>query len=252
MTQPSQNDNEINQEHSFVSHLIELRTRLIRAIVFVLVVLMALIYFANDIYSILATPLFKHLPSESSMIATEVASPFLAPFKLTVFTAIFISMPYLIYQVWAFVAPGLYKHEKRFVMPLLYSSILLFYTGIVFAYFIVLPLLFGFFTAVAPEGVTVMTDISRYLDFVLKIFFAFGLAFEVPVATLLVVWAGLSSVESLKKNRPYIIVFAFVIGMLLTPPDVISQVLLAVPIWVLFELGLLLSTKLASEKTENG
>ena len=251
MTQTSPNDNDINQENSFVSHLIELRARLIRAILFVLLVFMALLYFANDIYSILATPLFKHLPSESRMIATEVASPFLAPFKLTVFTAIFISMPYLIYQLWAFVAPGLYNNEKRFVKPLLFSSILLFYTGIVFAYFIVLPLLFGFFTTVAPEGVTVMTDISRYLDFVLKIFFAFGLAFEVPIATILVVWAGLTSVDSLKKNRPYIIVFAFVIGMLLTPPDVISQVLLALPIWGLFELGLLLSLKLAPEITED-
>lgn len=251
MTETSQNGNNIDQEHTFVSHLIELRARLIRAILFVLFVFMSLIYFANDIYSILATPLFRHLPAESNMIATEVASPFIAPFKLTVFTAIFVSMPYLIYQVWAFVAPGLYKNEKRFVIPLLLSSILLFYAGIVFAYFIVLPILFGFFTAVAPEGVTVMTDISHYLDFVLKIFFAFGLAFEVPVATMLVVWAGLTSVESLKKNRPYIIVFAFVIGMLLTPPDVLSQILLAVPVWGLFELGLLLSTKLAPENTED-
>ena len=249
MTQPSSNDNNINQEHTFVSHLIELRSRLIRTILFVLLVFMALLYFANDIYSFLATPLFKHLPSGSNMIATEVASPFLAPFKLTVYTAIFVSMPYLIYQLWAFIAPGLYINEKRFVMPLLYSSILLFYVGIVFAYFIVLPLLFSFFTTVAPEGVTVMTDISRYLDFVLKIFFAFGLAFEVPIATMLVVWAGLTTVESLKNNRPYIIVSAFVIGMLLTPPDIISQILLAVPIWGLFELGLLLSSKLAHENT---
>jgi sec-independent protein translocase protein TatC len=243
-------ENNIVREQTFISHLIELRTRLMRCLFFILIIFLGLFYFANDIYSYLAAPLFKHLSPESSMIATEVASPFLAPFKLTLFTAVFISMPYLIYQAWSFIAPGLYKNEQRFVMPLLFSSITLFYVGIAFAYFVVLPLLFSFFTAVAPEGVTVMTDISRYLDFVLKIFFAFGLAFEVPIATMLLVWTGFTSVESLKKNRPYFIVGAFCVGMLLTPPDIISQILLALPIWCLFELGLFLSLKIIPQNTE--
>jgi len=250
MTQSPPEENNIDREQTFISHLIELRIRLIRSILFILFVFLGLFYFANDIYSFLAAPLFKHLSSESSMIATEVASPFLAPFKLTLFTAVFISMPYLIYQTWSFIDPGLYKNERRFVIPLLFSSIVLFYVGIAFAYFVVLPLLFGFFTAVAPDGVTVMTDISRYLDFVLKIFFAFGLAFEVPIATMLLVWTGFTSTESLKKNRPYFIVGAFFVGMLLTPPDIISQILLALPIWCLFELGLFLSSKLIPQNTE--
>jgi sec-independent protein translocase protein TatC len=250
MTQPTPKDNNIEREQTFISHLIELRTRLIRCVVFILFIFLGLFYFANDIYSFLAAPLFKHLSSESSMIATEVASPFLAPFKLTLFTAVFISMPYLIYQTWSFIAPGLYKKEQRFVMPLLFSGITLFYVGIAFAYFVVLPLLFGFFTAVAPDGVTVMTDISSYLDFVLKIFFAFGLAFEVPIATMLLVWTGFTSAESLRKNRPYFIVSAFVVGMLLTPPDIISQIILALPVWCLFELGLFLSSKLIPQNTE--
>ena len=178
------------------------------------------------------------------MIATEVASPFMAPFKLTLFAAIFISMPYLLAQLWGFIAPGLYQQEQRLARPLLISSILLFYAGTAFAYFVVFPLIFGFFNAVTPEGVAVMTDISRYLDFVLKLFFAFGLAFEVPVATVLLIWSGFASVETLKRNRPYVIVAAFVMGMLLTPPDVISQVLLALPIWLLFEAGLFFSNRL--------
>lgn len=174
------------------------------------------------------------------MIATQVASPFLAPFKLTVFVAVFICVPYIFYQAWGFVAPGLYLNERRFALPLLVSSTLLFYSGVAFAYFVVFPLVFGFFTAIAPEGVTIMTDISHYLDFVLKLFFAFGLAFEVPVATYLVVRTGISTVESLSAKRPYIIVAAFTVGMLLTPPDVISQTMLALPVWLLYELGLLL------------
>jgi len=178
------------------------------------------------------------------MIATEVASPFMAPFKLTLFAAIFITMPYLLAQLWGFIAPGLYQQEQRLARPLLISSILLFYAGTAFAYFVVFPLIFGFFNAVTPDGVTVMTDISRYLDFVLKLFFAFGLAFEVPVATVLLIWSGFASVDTLKRNRPYVIVAAFVMGMLLTPPDVISQVLLALPIWLLFEAGLFFSHRL--------
>jgi sec-independent protein translocase protein TatC len=181
------------------------------------------------------------------MIATEVASPFLVPFKLTIFLALFISMPYLLYQAWAFVAPGLYRNEKRFALPLLLTSILLFYFGMAFAFFIVFPLLFGFFTSVAPSGVTVMTDISHYLDFILKLFFAFGLAFEVPIATILMVSAGIVSIESLSRKRPYIILGAFVAGMLLTPPDIISQILLAGPIWLLFELGLVFARYFAPQ-----
>ncbi len=230
-------------EQSFISHLVELRTRLLRCLFFILIIFSVLFYFSSDIYSWLAAPLIDHLSATSSMIATEVASPFLAPLKLTFFVALFLAMPYLLYQAWGFIAPGLYKNEQRFALPLLISSIILFYLGMAFAYFAVFPLLFGFLTAIAPDGVTVMTDISRYLDFVLKLFFAFGLAFEVPIATILFVWAGFTTVESLKKSRPYIIVFAFVIGMLLTPPDIISQILLAVPIWCLFELGLVLSSR---------
>ena len=180
----------------------------------------------------------RHLPETSSMIATEVASPFLTPFKLTLSTAIVLAVPYLLYQLWAFVAPGLYAHERKLVFPLLFASTVLFFLGIIFAYFIVFPLIFAFLTQAAPEGVAVMTDISSYLDFVLKLFFTFGLAFEVHIATLLLVWTGVSSIESLTDKRPYIIVGAFVIGMLLTPPDVISQTLLALPVWLLFELGL--------------
>ena len=237
-------ENNTEQGQTLISHLTELRSRLLHCIIFVLILFAVLSCFANDIYSFLASPLFKHLSPDGSMIATEVASPFIAPFKLAFFVAVFISMPYLIYQMWLFVAPGLYDNEKDFVRLVLGSGIVLFYAGIVFAYYVILPILFGFFTAVAPDGVTVMTDISRYLDFVIKIFFAFGLAFEVPVVTMLLIWSGFTSVDILKKSRPYCIVGAFVIGMLLTPPDVLSQILLALPVWGLFELGLLLGARL--------
>jgi sec-independent protein translocase protein TatC len=198
-------------------------------------------YFANEIYQFVAAPLMAHLPQDATMIATEVASPFLTPFKLAVVTAVFAAMPFILHQAWAFVSPGLYLHEKRFALPLLVSSIALFYSGMAFAYFLVFPLVFAFFTAVAPEGVTMMTDINRYLDFVLKMFFAFGIAFEIPIAILLMVWTGLASAESLARKRPYVIVGCFVVGMLLTPPDVISQLLLAVPTWLLFEVGVFLA-----------
>jgi sec-independent protein translocase protein TatC len=182
-----------------------------------------------------------HMPSNSSMIAIEVASPFLIPFKLTLYVAVFISIPVILYQAWSFIAPGLYRHERRLVMPLLVSSTILFYAGAAFAYFVVFPLVFQFFTSAAPDGVSVMTDISRYLDFVLTLFFAFGAAFEVPIVTVLLVWTGVATQQGLREKRPYIIVGAFVIGMLLTPPDVISQTLLAVPMWLLFELGVFFS-----------
>jgi sec-independent protein translocase protein TatC len=228
-------------EQSFVSHLRELRSRIMATLVCVLFVLLALMPFANDLYLWLADPLLHHMTATgATMIATEVASPFLAPFKLTLFVAIFLSAPYIFYQAWAFVAPGLYKNEQQLALPVLISSTLLFYLGIAFAYYVVFPLMFGFFTATAPQGVTVMTDISKYLDFVLKLFFAFGVAFEVPVATYLAVRTGITSRTSLAEKRPYVIVAAFVLGMLLTPPDVISQILLAVPVWLLFEVGLVL------------
>lgn len=234
-----QDDN--SQEQPLLAHLAELRTRLLHAIACVLVIFLCLAFFSNDIYSMIATPLLAKLPANSTMIATEVASPFLVPFKLTIFVALFISMPYILYQVWAFTAPGLYQNEKHFVLPLLMTSIVLFYMGMSFAFFAVFPLMFGFFAAVAPEGVTIMTDIGQYLNFILKLFFAFGIAFEVPIATILLIKTGFATTEALAAKRPYIIVGAFAIGMLLTPPDVISQILLALPIWLLFEIGLYFS-----------
>jgi len=230
-----------DNQQPLISHLIELRDRLLRGILAVLIIAACLLPFANDLYHFLAEPLLVHLPETSTMIATEVASPFLIPFKLTLSLAILLAVPVLLYQLWAFVAPGLYDNERKLVLPLLIASTVLFFLGILFAYYVVFPLVFGFLTQAAPEGVAVMTDISSYLDFVLKLFFAFGLAFEVPIATLLLIWTGVSTVESLAEKRPYIIVGAFVIGMLLTPPDVISQTLLAVPVWLLFELGLICS-----------
>jgi sec-independent protein translocase protein TatC len=231
----------VDTEQPFISHLVELRDRLLRVVLVVAVVFMALIPFANTLFTKLSGPLMAHMPSDTSMIAIEVASPFLIPFKLTLFLALFISIPFILYQAWAFIAPGLYRHERRLAMPLLVSSTLLFYAGAAFAYFVVFPLVFAFFTSTAPEGVSVMTDISRYLDFVLTLFFAFGAAFEVPIVTVLLVMTGMSTQQSLRQKRPYIIVGAFVIGMVLTPPDVISQTLLAVPMWLLFELGVFFS-----------
>ncbi len=221
-----------------ISHLTELRDRLLRSVLAVLVAFIVLFPFANDIYAIVSQPLRDLLPEGSSMIATEVASPFLTPFKLTLVTAVFLVIPYILFQVWAFVAPGMYRNEKKIAFPLLASSVLLFYAGTAFAYFIVFPLIFAFFTSVGPTDVTVMTDINRYLDFVLKIFFAFGVAFEIPIAAVILIWSGVTTAESLAKKRPWIIVGCFIAGMLLTPPDVISQSLLAIPMWLLFELGI--------------
>ncbi|VAW94986.1 Twin-arginine translocation protein TatC [hydrothermal vent metagenome] len=228
-------------EIPFVSHLIELRDRLLRVVLLVLMIFLVLFYFANDIYTYLAEPLTTHMSKDSTMIATDVISPFLTPMKLSLVLSIFLVMPYILYQIWSFIAPGLYKHEKELAFPLLVSSIILFYSGMAFAYYVVFPLIFGFITAIAPEGVEVMTDISKYLDFVLMLFFAFGAAFEVPVATVLLVAAGITTPENLIKKRAYVIVGAFVLGMFLTPPDVISQVMLAVPMWILFEFGVIAS-----------
>ncbi len=236
------------EEMPLVTHLIELRNCLMRMLIAVLIVFAGLAYFANDIYTLVAQPLLVHLPENTSMIATEVASPFLAPFKLTFLVSAFLVAPYLLYQLWSFIAPAMYQSERRLAVPLLVSSVVLFYAGIAFAYFVVFPLIFQFFTAVAPEGVTVMTDISHYLSFVMKLFFAFGLAFEVPIATILLVLSGITTVEKLSKSRPYVIVGAFVLGMLLTPPDIFSQSFLAIPIWLLFEIGLFFSKWIAKKE----
>ena len=235
-------DNEVeSKEQSLLEHLTELRDRLLRMVLSVLVLFLLLFPFSEEIFSTVARPLLALMPEGTSMIATSVTAPFLVPFKLVLLLAVLLAVPYLLHQIWAFVAPGLYSHEKRLAGPLLVSSVALFYCGIGFAYFVVFPLLFAFFIKVAPQGVAVMTDIGQFLDFVIAIFFAFGIAFEVPVATFLLVLAGATTPEQLAKKRPYIIVAAFVIGMLLTPPDVISQSLLAVPMWGLFEIGLLMS-----------
>ena len=229
------------KELPFVSHLLELRDRLLRALMVVGLVFLGLFPFANDIYVWVAEPLTKVLPAGTSMIATGVASPFLTPFKLSLMAAVILAMPFILYQLWAFIAPGLYKHEKKLVAPLVISSTLLFYLGMAFAYYVVFPLVFAFLTSTAPEGVEVATDITAYLDFILTLFFAFGMAFEVPIATIILVWMGVTTPQKLTEKRPYIIVGAFAVGMLLTPPDVISQTLLALPMWILFELGVLFS-----------
>ncbi|MDE8743258.1 Sec-independent protein translocase subunit TatC [Pectobacterium polaris] len=224
-----------------ISHLIELRKRLLNSIICVLAVFIALVYFANDIYQLVSAPLIEQLPAGASMIATDVASPFFAPIKLTMIVSVFVAAPLVLYQVWAFVAPALYKHERRLMMPLLVSSSLLFYMGMAFAYFIVFPLAFGFFAKTAPVGVLIATDINNYLDFVMALFMAFGISFEVPVAIVLLCWSGVVTPEELKRKRPYILVGAFVVGMLLTPPDVFSQTLLAIPMYLLFEIGVFFS-----------
>jgi len=230
---------EPNAEMPLVAHLTELRTRLLRCVIAIFIVFACLFYFAQDIYTFVSAPLRAYLPEGATMIATGVASPFLTPFKLTAWVALFLSIPVLLHQVWGFIAPGLYKHEKRIAVPLLVSSILLFYAGMAFAYFLVFPMIFHFFASVTPDGVAMMTDITSYLDFVMTLFFAFGVAFEIPVATFLVLWVGIVDIETLKKSRPYVIVGCFVVGMILTPPDIFSQTLLAVPMWMLFEVGLL-------------
>lgn len=224
---------------TFVEHLVELRDRLLRVVLTIVAVVLVAMPFANDLYGILAGPLTSQLPEGTSMIATQVASPFLTPFKMVLWMAVFLTIPVTLYQAWAFIAPGLYKHEKRLVMPLAITSTLLFYLGIAFAYFVVFPLVFPFLIGYAADGVTVATDINAYLDFVITIFFAFGVAFEVPIATIILCWTGVTTPEDLVQKRPYIIVGAFVVGMLLTPPDMISQTLLAIPMWALFELGVI-------------
>ncbi|HEY3486431.1 MAG TPA: twin-arginine translocase subunit TatC [Gammaproteobacteria bacterium] len=242
---------ELQAEQSFISHLLELRTRLLRAIAAIALALLLLLPFAGEIYSWLAGPLLQHLPVNSSMIAIDVVSPFMIPFKMAMMLAVFITIPYLLYQLWAFIAPGLYRHEQRFALPLLVSSTVLFYTGVAFAFFIVLPVLFRFLVGVAPEGIAVMTDIGRYLDFIIAMFFAFGFTFEIPVATVLLVATGITTPAALVAARPYVIVGAFIVGMLLTPPDVISQTMLAIPMWVLYEAGIIASRAVLKRKPQS-
>ncbi len=237
------------ETNTFMDNLIELRSRLIKCSIAVVFCFVCLIYFSNEIYQTLAEPLQAFLPASSSMIATEVASPFLTPLKLTFFVSLLISMPYSLNQVWKFIAPGMYQNEKSLSFLVMLSSLLLFYAGIIFTYFLVLPLVFSFFTSSAPEGILVMTDISRYLDFVLSMMFAFSFAFEIPVFIFLLIWSGVSSPESLSAKRPYVIIGCFTVGMFLTPPDVISQTLLAIPAWLLFEGGLLMARLFVRNKT---
>ncbi|NOE59895.1 twin-arginine translocase subunit TatC [Vibrio cholerae] len=242
----------VEQTQPLISHLLELRNRLLKAVAAVVVIFIGLIYFSNEIYEFVSKPLVERLPAGATMIATDVASPFFTPLKLTLIAAVFLAVPFILYQVWAFVAPGLYKHERRLIFPLLVSSSLLFYCGVAFAYFVVFPLVFGFFTAISLGGVEFATDIASYLDFVLALFLAFGIAFEVPVAIILLCWTGATTPKSLSEKRPYIIVGAFVVGMLLTPPDMISQTLLAIPMCLLFEVGLFFARFYTRDETDEG
>jgi len=246
------NQNQTNQsKNSFIPHLLELRSRLTKILLFILVIFILLIPFSGQIYNILSIPLLNALPQGSEMIAIDVASPFLIPFKLVIYLSIFIVIPYILYHLWSFIAPGLYSHEKKLIFPLIVSSSILFYLGAAFAYFVVFPLIFVFFIGIAPTDVAVMTDIGRYLDFVIALFFAFGFSFEVPIITVLLITSGITTKDKLISKRPYIIVGAFTLGMLLTPPDVISQILLALPMWLLYELGLYSSKFFKIRKTSN-
>ena len=241
----------VEQELPFLSHLVELRDRLIRIVIVISLLTLGLMTVAGDLYYYFSLPIQKYLPEGSSMLATGVVSPVFTPFKLALIAAFFLTMPYTLYHAWAFIAPGLYKHEKRLAFPLLLSSIILFYLGMAFAYYVVFPLVFQFTSGFVPEGVDYRPDIASYLDFAIKLFFAFGLAFEVPIATILLVLAGLTTPESLTAKRPYIIVGAFVLGMLLTPPDIISQTLLALPMWILFEAGVIFSRVLMRRREQD-
>jgi sec-independent protein translocase protein TatC len=241
----------VEQELPFLSHLVELRDRLIRIVIVISLLTLGLMTIAGDLYYYFSLPIQKYLPEGSGMLATGVVSPVFTPFKLALIAAFFLTIPYTLYHAWAFIAPGLYKHEKRLAFPLLISSIFLFYLGMAFAYYVVFPLVFQFTSGFVPEGVDYRPDIASYLDFSIKLFFAFGLAFEVPIATILLVLAGLTTPESLTAKRPYIIVGAFILGMLLTPPDIISQTLLALPMWLLFEAGVMFSRVLMRRREQD-
>jgi len=240
---------QVSSDQPFMTHLLELRNRLLRVFVAVLIIFAALFPFSEQLYLYISEPLREFLPASSTMIATEITSPFLTPFKLALVSAMFISMPYSLYQLWAFVAPALYRQEKKIALPLFFTSVILFYSGMAFAYYLVFPLVFMFFTSVAPEGISVMPDIRAYLDFVLKLFMAFGLSFQIPIAVVILSWVGTVNPNKLAKKRPYVFVLCFVMGMLLTPPDIISQALLAIPMWLLFEVGILCG-RLVSNKNQ--
>ena len=233
----------------FMAHLIEFRDRVLRSIVAILIIFAGLFSFSNELYLYISEPIRAYLPDNLTMIATEVTSPFLTPFKLTLVLSMFAAMPYILYQVWAFLAPGLYKREKKIVLPLFFSSVFLFYGGMAFAYYAVFPLVFMFFTSIVPDGISIMPDIRSYLDFVLKLFFAFGLSFEIPIAVVILSWMGAVDPNKLAKKRPYVFVLCFVFGMLLTPPDIISQTLLAIPMWMLFEIGIMFG-RMVAPKTD--
>ena len=236
------------EKNTFLEHLQELRSRLLKSLLVMMACFLGLVYFSNDIYLIISEPLLNFLPSGSSMIATEVASPFLAPLKLTFFASLLLSMPFLLNQIWRFMAPGMYVNEKKLSFLVMLSSLFLFYLGILFTYFLVLPLVFNFFTGSAPEGILIMTDISRYLDFVLSMMFAFSFAFEIPVFIFLLIWSGTTDSDTLRSKRPYVVIGCFAVGMLLTPPDVISQTLLAIPAWLLFELGIVMADRVVKKE----
>ena len=239
------------ESQPFMAHLIEFRDRMLRAIASVALIFIGLFSFSNELYLYVSEPLRQYLPESSTMIATDVTSPFLTPFKLTLVLSLFAAMPYVLYQVWAFVAPGLYQREKKIVIPLFCSSVILFYAGMAFAYYVVFPLVFMFFTSVGPEGVAIMTDIRSYLDFVLKLFFAFGISFEIPIAVVILSWMGAVDPDKLAKKRPYVFILCFVFGMLLTPPDILSQTLLAIPMWLLFEIGIVFGRLVKPKPEEN-
>ena len=243
-------EEELDQPQTLIAHLTELRDRIIRCLIAVFIIFLVLFPFANEIYEFISLPLRDLLPEGASMIATEVASPFLTPFKLSMLLSLYLAMPYVLFQIWRFISPGMYLSEQRIAIPILSSSIILFYAGTAFAYFVVFPLVFSFFTSVAPDGIEIMTDINRYLDFVLKLFFAFGIAFEIPIVAIILIVTGVTTAENLASKRPFILVGCFVIGMLLTPPDVISQSLLAIPMWILFELGIFLAKRMEPIKDE--
>ncbi len=240
----------MSTSETFISHLVELRDRLLRIVIGLVLTFIVLFPFADQIYTLLAQPLLATLPAGGQMIATEVTTPFFVPMKMAMMTAFVVSLPHTLYQMWAFVAPGLYAHERRFMMPLVIASTLLFLIGMAFAYFLVFPVVFGFITGYAPEGVAVMTDIGSYLDFVITLFMAFGLAFEVPIAVIALVGFGLVQISTLKEIRYYVIVGAFVVGAIFTPPDIISQFMLAVPLWLLYELGILLAGMIENKKAK--
>jgi sec-independent protein translocase protein TatC len=235
-------------EGTLISHLLELRTRLLRALVVVTIVSIPCMIYANDLFAFIAKPLLKALPKGATMISTSVIAPLMTPFKLAFYIALVFAMPYVLYQVWAFIAPGLYRHEKRFALPLLVSSVVLFYAGVAFAYYVVFPLMFAFFTSTAPAGVQMMTDMTQYLDFVLVLFLAFGLAFEIPVAIVLLVWTGLVKLETLRRNRGYVLIAVFIQAAVITPPDVISQTVMALPMYALYEVGIVMAKILAKSK----